>query len=64
MMETPYTQGRSQEGGGLGAAALGAPPQTPGRLRRKSEAGGSAPDTRWGSAPDPVGAPPQTPLGA
>ncbi len=33
-------QGRSQ-GGGEGATAVGVPPQTPGRLRRKNVAGGS-----------------------
>ncbi len=45
-----------------GAAAVGAPPQTPGRLRRKNVAGGSAPRSprglrprpRWSSAPNPV----------
>ncbi len=36
--------------------ALGAPPQTPWRLRRKSELlGAPPPDPRWGSAPDPGG---------
>ncbi len=45
--------------------ALGALPQTPGLLRRKSELlGAPPPDPRWGSAPDPVGAPPHKPLGA
>ncbi len=35
--------------------ALGAPPQTPGRLRRKSGLlGAPPPDPRWGSAPDPL----------
>ncbi len=46
-------QWRSQRRG----AAVGAPPQTPGRLRRKNVAGGLRPQT-------PAGAPPQTPLGA
>ncbi len=35
-----YGQWRSQ----MGAVAVGAPPQTPGQLRRKNVAGGSAPD--------------------
>ncbi len=34
--------GVAQGGGGKGAAAVGAPSQTPGRLRRKNVAGGSA----------------------
>ncbi len=54
-------QGRSQAGGARGAVALGAPTQTPGRLR-SIVAGGCAPRPplglrprpRWGSAPNPV----------
>ncbi len=43
---THVQQWRTQKGGGQGAAAVGTPPQTPGRLRRKNVAGGS-------SLPDP-----------
>ncbi len=45
-----HQQGRSQEGG-RGAAAVGVPPQTPGRLRRKHVAGGSASRTPLGPPP-------------
>ncbi len=51
--QDPY-QGRSQEGG-RAAAAVGAPPQTPRRLRRKNVAGGSAPRPPLGA---PVPSPP------
>ncbi len=45
--------------------ALEAPPQTPGRLRRKSERlGAPPPDPRWGSAPDPGGFAARAKLGA
>ncbi len=52
--------------------ALGVPPRTPGRLRRKIVAGGSAPRHPLGSVPDPggcaarmkLGASPQTSAGA
>ncbi len=40
---------------------VGSPPQTPGQLRRKNEAG-FPPGPRWGSAPNPAGPPTQTPL--
>ncbi len=33
---------------------VGGLPQTPGRLRRKNVARGSAPDPRWVPAPNPV----------
>ncbi len=46
-----------QWGRGQGAAVVGAPLQTLGRLRRKNVAGGFRPQT-------PAGAPPQTRLGA
>ncbi|MCP3663712.1 MAG: hypothetical protein GY696_14690 [Gammaproteobacteria bacterium] len=45
---TRHRQGRSQDGG---PAALGAPPQTPGRLRRKIVAGGSDPRPPLGLRP-------------
>ncbi len=44
------------------AGSWGSAPQTPGRLRSKNVPIGSARESRWGCAPDPVGAPPQIPL--
>ncbi len=56
---TPRAVARRGGRGGGPAVALGAPPQTPGRLRRKSEAGGSAPDPGGFAARAKLGAPPQ-----